>query len=107
MTSSPERNGADHLPPALPSMWRLCKLGYRHEPTLMLWAFVLALLASLPDALIALWLALLATGLLQQDMSRVRLAAVALALSAAGNWLLLISGTRLQRRFRGRVTIAL
>ena len=37
MTSSPEagRRGAirvrDELPPALSSMWRLCKLGYRHE----------------------------------------------------------------------------
>jgi len=27
------------LPPALSSMWRLCKLGYRHEPRLMLAAF--------------------------------------------------------------------
>jgi ATP-binding cassette subfamily B protein len=36
MTSSPEA-----LPPALASMWRLCKLGYRHEPRLMLTAFAL------------------------------------------------------------------
>ena len=33
MTSSPDtREKADALPPALSSMWRLCKLGYRHEP---------------------------------------------------------------------------
>ncbi len=48
MTSSPERKGdptarkGDDLPPALRSMWRLCKLGYRHEPQLMLAAFVLS-----------------------------------------------------------------
>ena len=42
MTSSPEAK-TDGLPPALPSMWRLCQLGYRHEPSLMLAAFVLAL----------------------------------------------------------------
>ena len=39
MTSSPERPRAavrDDLPPALSSMWRLCKLGYRHEPGLLL-----------------------------------------------------------------------
>jgi len=30
MTSSSER--LPDLPPALSSMWRLCKLGYRHEP---------------------------------------------------------------------------
>ena len=27
------------MPPALSSMWRLCKLGYQHEPALMLVAF--------------------------------------------------------------------
>ena len=41
----------DELPPALSSMWRLCKLGYQHEPGLMVAAFVLSLLAALPDAL--------------------------------------------------------
>ena len=54
MTSSPDhRPSIDPLPPALSSMWRLCKLGYRHEPALILVAFSLALLASLPDALVA------------------------------------------------------
>ena len=41
MTSSP-----DELPPALASMWRLCKLGYRFEPSLMGVAFLLSLLAA-------------------------------------------------------------
>ena len=67
MTSSPERGSAiEPLPPALSSMWRLCKLGYRHEPRLMLAAFVLSLLAALPDALLALWLKLLGDGVLEQ-----------------------------------------
>ena len=35
MTSSPDA-ARDDLPPALSSMWRLCVLGYRHEPGLML-----------------------------------------------------------------------
>ena len=60
MKSSPEHEAGvrqtDELPPALSSMWRLCKLGYRHEPRLMLVAFALSLLAALPDALLALWL---------------------------------------------------
>jgi ATP-binding cassette subfamily B protein len=104
------RNGAgsiDDLPPALPSMWRLCKLGYRHEPALMLSALVLTLLAALPDALLALWLALLAEGVLQQNGTLLRLAAIALGVSAAGTWLLRTVSTRVQRRFRDRVTIAL
>ena len=57
MTSSPDRGPGvetqiDPLPPALSSMWRLCRLGYQHEPRLMVAAFVLSQLAALPDALI-------------------------------------------------------
>src|SRR6266436_5129931 len=72
MTSSPNRDRApgtpgtiDPLPPALSSMWRLCKLGYRHEPRLMVVAFVLSQLAALPDALLAFWLMLLGKGVLE------------------------------------------
>ena len=49
MTSSRDSKSPvapDPLPPALSSMWRLCRLGYRHEPGLMLAAFVLALLST-------------------------------------------------------------
>src|SRR5437763_566189 len=58
MTSSSSRNGkavrpVDELPPALPSMWRLCKLGFRFEPNLMFVALVLALLSALPAAFAA------------------------------------------------------
>jgi ATP-binding cassette subfamily B protein len=88
-------------------MWRVCKLGYRFEPGLIVAAFVLALLAALPDALLALWLALLGGGLVQQSWGIVRLAALLLALSAAGTWLLRTVSTRVQRRFRDRITIAL
>jgi ATP-binding cassette, subfamily B, bacterial len=95
------------LPPALSSMWRVCKLGYRHEPGLMAWAFGLALVAALPDALLALWLKLLGQGVLERDDGLVRVACVLLALSAAGTWLLRVLSVRVQRRFRDRVTIAL
>ena len=64
MTSSP--SAIPPLPPTLQSMWRLCKLGYRHEPRLMLYAFLLSQLAALPDALLALWLAIVANGILSQ-----------------------------------------
>jgi ATP-binding cassette subfamily B protein len=112
MTSSAEsrdpiRVTADDLPPALPSMWRLCKLGYRHEPRLMLAAFVLSQLAALPDALLALWLMLLGHGVLESQPALVRAAAVGLGVSAAATWILRTVSTRVQRRFRDRVTIAL
>src|SRR5438128_1022846 len=106
MTSS--RNGPpNELPPALSSMWRLCKLGYRHEPGLLLAAFGLALLAALPDALLALWFKLLGEGVRQSDPGRVRTAAIALGVSAAATWFLRTVSTRVQRGFRDKVTIAL
>jgi ATP-binding cassette subfamily B protein len=114
MTCSPDpkrrkSTGApgDDLPPVLPSMWRLCRLGYRHEPRLMLVAFVLSQLAVLPDALLAWWLKLLGQGLLGHEPGAVRAAAVGLGVSAAATWFLAVSSTRLQRRFRDKVTIAL
>ena len=109
MTSS-SRPGAtpnDGLPPALSSMWRLCKLGYRHEPGLLLAAVSLALGSALPDALLALWFKLLGEGVLWADWRLVQIAAVALGVSATATWFLRTVSTRVQRRFRDKVTIAL
>jgi ATP-binding cassette subfamily B protein len=111
MTSSPKGTkpgGVDaDLPPALSSMWRLCKLGYRHEPRLMLAAFALSQLAALPDALIALWLMLLGKGVLEGRPRLVLASALGLGVSATATWFLRTISTRVQRRFRDRVTIAL
>ena len=112
MTSSPDAprrraQRSDDLPPALSSMWRLCKLGYRHEPRLMLAAFVLSQLAALPDALLALWLMLLGEGVLENRPGLVRAAAIGLGVSATATWFLRTVSTRVQRRFRDKVTIAL
>src|SRR5262245_17506179 len=107
MTSCPERAAIEPLPPALSSMWRLCKLGYRHEPHLMLISLVLSQLAALPDALLALWLMLLGEGVLEHRPALVTGATLGLALSATGTWFLRTVSTRIQRRFRDKVTIAL
>lgn len=109
MTSSPDRAGPgiEPLPPALSSMWRLCTLGYRHEPRLMLAAFILSQVSALPDALIALWLMLVGTGIVEHRPRLVVAAAIALGLTSTATWLLAIVSTRVQRRFRDRVTIAL
>jgi ATP-binding cassette subfamily B protein len=105
--ADPGASPADPLPPALSSMWRLCKLGYRYEPTLMGVAFVLALVAALPDALLAVWFKLLGEGLLERKPGLLEFAVAALAVSAVLTWLLATISTRLQRRFRDKVTIAL
>jgi ATP-binding cassette subfamily B protein len=111
MKSSPDQDRADQaiapLPPALSSMWRLCKLGYRHEPRLMVAAFVLSQLAALPDALLALWLMLLGKGVLENRPGLAKGAAIGLGVSTAATWFLRTVSTRLQRRFRDKVTIAL
>jgi ATP-binding cassette, subfamily B, bacterial len=108
MTSSPNRDQAiEPLPPTLSSMWRLCKLGYRHERRLMSGALVLSQLAALPDALLALWLALLGEGIVQHRSGLMAGAAIGLGLSAAATWFLRTVSTRFQRRFRDKVTIAL
>src|SRR5438876_986726 len=114
MTYSSNHNGnaaaippIDALPPALPSMWRLLRLGFRFEPSLMFVALILSLLSALPDSLLALWLKLLSDGVLQHDAGLIRIAAIALGVSTAGTWFLRTIGTRIQRRFRDRVTIAL
>lgn len=102
MSASPER-----LPPALSSMWRVLKLGYRHEPGMLLAAFALSQLAALPDALLALWLKFLGDGVLQGDRRLLVISALGLGVSATATWFLSTVSTRVQRRFRDRVTIAL
>ena len=105
--SAAAKRPADDLPPTLSSMWRLCKLGYQFEPTLMLVSFVLVLLAAMPDALLALWFKLLTDGVQRRETRLVMIAALALGVSATATWVLRIVSTRLQRRFRDKVTIAL
>ena len=102
-----QRNPDTELPPALSSMWRLCRLGFRNEPNLMFAALALSLLAALPDALLALWLKLLGEGVLEDDRTLVVWAALGLGVSTAATWFLRTVSTRVQRRFRDKVTIAL
>jgi len=95
------------LPPALPSMWRALVRAYQAEPRLLGVSFSLAMLAALPDALLALWLMLLADGLLQHRRTLLMAAAVGLGISAVGTWFLKVISERTQRRFRDRVAAAL
>ncbi len=102
MTRSP-----DDLPAALPSLWRTLKLGYRAEPRLLSASFAMMLFTALPDALLALWLKLLADGVQRQHRTAVVVAALGLGVSATATWYLRVVFDRVQRRFRDRVGIAL
>ncbi|HTS49800.1 MAG TPA: ABC transporter ATP-binding protein [Bryobacteraceae bacterium] len=97
----------DQLPPALPSMWRALKRAYQAEPALLGVSFGLALLAALPDALLALWIKLLADGLLGANHTLLIISAVGLGVSASATWFLKVISDRTQRRFRDRVAVAL
>ena len=107
MTSSPRTGRKDDLPASLPSMWRLCRLGLRYEPSLMIWAFGLSLAAAVPDALLALWFKLMADALATGNATQLLLTSIALGVSAVGTWFLRTVSTRVQRKFRDKVTIAL
>src|SRR5271166_3854006 len=97
----------DDLPAALPAMWRALKRGYQAEPILLVVAFGLSLLAAVPDALFALLLKLLADGVMARERGLVLAAAVGMGVAATATWFLRVVSTRVQRRFRDQVTIAL
>jgi ATP-binding cassette subfamily B protein len=108
MTRSAKGSHANEdLPPAMRSLVRTFRLGYRAEPRLLALSLGLALLMMLPDALLALWLKFLVDGVLHHQRGRVIIAGVGLAVSVTATWYLSLLSQRVQRRFRDRVAIAL
>ncbi|MDQ1601386.1 MAG: ATP-binding cassette, subfamily bacterial [Actinomycetota bacterium] len=95
------------LPPSLESLWRMVKLAYAIEPRLLVASLLMTLAVALPQSLVGLWLALLVDGVNDGAETRVRVAALGLALSATLLWRLQVVFDRLSRRFRDRVSIAL
>jgi ATP-binding cassette subfamily B protein len=104
---APDSRKLSDLPPGLPSMWRALKRAHESEPRLLAVSFSLAMLAALPDALLALWMKLLADGVLHHNGNLAIGAAFGLGISAAATWFLKVISDRTQRRFRDRVAVAL
>ena len=107
-----DKSSPSDLPPALSSMWRALRRAHEAEPRLLSVSFSLSLLAALPDALLALWMKLLADALQRHTQGSpwgagLWLAAAGLAVSAVGTWFLRVISDRVQRRFRDRVAVAL
>ena len=75
-------------------MWRLCKLGYQHEPGLLVFAFTMTLLAAIPDALLALLLKILADGLLEERSLQGHPGHPGMATSVTATWFLRTVSTR-------------
>jgi ATP-binding cassette subfamily B protein len=74
---------------------------------MMVASFALSQLAALPDAFLPLWLKFLGQGVLGGDRRLLVACALGLGASATATWFLVTVSTRVQRRFRDRVTIAL
>jgi ATP-binding cassette, subfamily B, bacterial len=107
--SDPSADLDADMPRALPSLWRTFRLGYRAEPRLLALTLGLALLMMLPDALLAWWLKLLVDGLSADPVTRrtITAACIGIAISLVLTWYLRIVSSRVQRRFRDRIAIAL
>jgi ATP-binding cassette subfamily B protein len=103
----PSEPALDDMPPALPALWRTFKIGYDAEPKLLLASLAMTLFSALPDAFIALWLAILADGVADGSSAKVTWAAVGLGVSGILTWFLGVIFERVERRFRDRVSIAL
>jgi ATP-binding cassette subfamily B protein len=95
------------MPGSLNALWRAVRRGYAAEPSLLSISFGLALLAAVPDALLALLFKLLANGITGSRPRLVIGASIGLGVAVAATWFLRVISDRTQRRFRDRITIAL
>jgi ATP-binding cassette subfamily B protein len=101
------KRSPDDMPPALSSLWRTVKLGYRAEPRGLVLAFTMTIATAIPDVLVAVWIKLLADGFKGDHRGRIMIAALGLAASATATWFLRVLFTRIQRRFRDKIAVAL
>ena len=88
MSSSPEVE----VPSGVATLWRSMQRAYRAEPGLVVASLAMAILATVPDALFALWLKLLADGVIGHRRGLVLAAALGLAGSVAAGWVLRTAG---------------
>ncbi len=103
----PPSEGLEELPGVRESLWRALVLAYRAEPRLLVVSFALVVGSWVPASLGALWLALLADGVLGHNAALAGWAVAGLVVSVVVGWLLKVVGGRVSMRFRARATVAL
>jgi ATP-binding cassette, subfamily B, bacterial len=95
------------MPGPLVTMARTLRHAFRAEPSMGVLAVVLAVLAVVPGALLAVWLKLMVDGVTQHERALLITGAVGVAGSAIAIWLLRLASSRVTRRFRMKVAVAL
>ena len=98
------------LPNQRQAVFHILRLGFRFEPTLLWISFATTVAGAVPDALVALWLGLIAKGLAtprHPDRTLLLVAGSGMAFSCVGGWVLRNGSDRLHQRFRQRLGVAL
>jgi ATP-binding cassette, subfamily B, bacterial len=98
---------APKMPGPLITMARTLRHASRAEPSMAAAALVLAVLATVPGALLALWLKLVVDGVSQNHRALVVAGAIGVAASSIAIWLLRLASSRVTRRFRAKVAVTL
>jgi ATP-binding cassette, subfamily B, bacterial len=104
---SPAAPDGPQVPNALVTMAGTMRQAYRAEPGMTILALVLSMLAAVPGALLAVWLKLAVDGVSQDRRSLVIAGAAGVAASSVAIWLLRLASSRVTRRFRMKVGVAL
>ncbi len=98
------------LPGQRPAIVHLLRLGFRFEPALLWISLGSTVLGALPDALVAVWLGLIARALRtpgDPDRTLLLIAGIGIAFSCVGGWVVTSGSQRLHTRFRQRLAVAL
>jgi ATP-binding cassette subfamily B protein len=103
----PAAGDSPRMPGALITMWQTLRHAFRAEPAMAVLALVLAVLATVPGALLAIWLKLVVDGVSQDRRAMVLAGAAGVAASSIAIWLLRLASSRVTRRFRMKVAVAL
>jgi ATP-binding cassette, subfamily B, bacterial len=95
------------MPSALVTMARTFRHAFRAEPSMAMLALLLAVLATVPGALLAIWLKLVVDGVTSGRRDLVIAGAIGVGASSIAIWLLRLASSRVTRRFRMKVAVAL
>jgi ATP-binding cassette subfamily B protein len=95
------------MPGPLVTMWRTLRQAFGAEPRMAVAAIVLSVLATVPGALLAVWLKFVVEGVTTGNRGLVLAGAAGVAASSIAIWLLRLVSSRVVRRFRMRVAVAL